>query len=98
IQVESIEPATAEKLFEFVQAGGRIFFIEKYPVKSPGWKNYPKRDMEVREWLEKIKSFKDRSTFIKKPGIDHVSWFKSIQQEHKLVPYIEIDRPNKFVS
>jgi hypothetical protein len=97
-QVDSVEPKTAKKLFEFVQTGGKIFFIETFPNKSPGWKNYEQRDKEVQQWIRKIQSFKDRCIFLNKPGKDHVAWFKTVQLKYKIAPYIKIDEPVKFVS
>lgn len=97
-QVESLEPLTAKKLFEFVASGGRIFFIESFPFKAPGWKDHEQRDKEVQDWMDKIKSYADRSIFLNKPGRDHTSWFKAIQEKYKIRPYVQIDFPGKFVS
>ena len=76
----------------------RIFFIETFPNKSPGWNNYEQRDREVHQWIKKIQTFKDRCILLNKPGKDHVGWFKAIQQKYKISPYIKIDEPVKFVS
>ena len=97
-QVESIEPATAKKLFDFVASGGKIFFIETFPVKAPGWKDHEVRDMEVQEWINKIRSYTDRCIFLNKPGKDHTAWFKDVQEKYNLVPYVKISSPNKFIS
>jgi hypothetical protein len=97
-QVETLEPLTAKKLFEFVASGGRVFFIDSFPNKAPGWKDHEQRDQEVQDWVEKIKSYADRSVFLNKPGKDHTGWFKGIQEKYKISPYVQIDFPNKFVS
>ncbi len=97
-QVESLEPATAKKLFDFIQSGGRVFFIEAFPSKSTGWKDHEQRDQEVQHWVTEMKSYSSRCIFLNKPGKDHTQWYKIIRQEHSIKPYIEIDSPDKFVS
>jgi hypothetical protein len=97
-QVESMEPATAKKLYEWVQSGGKVFFIEAYPSKAPGWKDHEQRDKEVQDWIEKMKTYEYRCFLLTKPGKNYTAWFKNIQEEHKLRPYIDIDSPDKFVT
>ena len=97
-QVDSLEPATAKKLSEFIESGGRIFFIESFPSKAPGWKDHEQRDREVQDWIGKIKTHSDRAIFLNKPGKDHTSWFKAIQENYNLQPYLRIDSPNKFIT
>ena len=97
-QVESMEPATAKKLFDFVVSGGRIFFIEAYPNKGNGWKNHEQRDKEVQEWINKMKSYPDRCIFLNKPGKDFTGWYKTVQEKYKISPYIHINSPDKFIT
>ena len=67
IEVESMEPATARKLYDFVASGGRIFCIEAYPHKSVGLKDHDKHDKEVQEWVEKMKQMDGRFILLHKP-------------------------------
>jgi hypothetical protein len=97
-QVETIEPQTTKKLFDFVSAGGRIFFIESFPVKAPGWKGHEQRDKEVKDWINKIKNYADRCIFLNKPGKDYTGWFKDIQEKYAISPYVHIDSPVKFIT
>jgi glycosyl hydrolase family 106( putative alpha-L-rhamnosidase) len=97
-QVDSLEPSTARKLSEFVESGGRIFFIESFPTKAPGWEDHEQRDREVRDWINKIKAHSDGAIFLNKPGKDHTSWFKATQEKYNLQPYLRIDSPNKFIT
>ena len=97
-QLASIEPLTAKKLFDFAAGGGRIFFIESFPVKAPGWKDHDARDKEVQDWINKIKAYPDRCIFLNKPGKDYTAWFKDVQQKYKVDPYVRIGSPNKFVT
>jgi hypothetical protein len=97
-QVESMEPATAKKLFDFVSGGGKIFCIETFPVKASGWKEHDAKDKEVQDWINKMKAYPERCIFLNKPGKDYTAWFKDVQQKYKIDPYIKIDSPNKFVT
>jgi len=97
-RVESIEPATAKKLFDLVAGGGRVFCIETFPIKATGWKDHDARDKEVQDWINKMKTFPDRFVVLDKPGKEYTAWFKDIQQKYKIEPYVKIDSPNKFVT
>ena len=98
VQVESLEPATALKLLSFVQAGGKVFCVDTYPVKSPGWNDHEKRDSQVQEAVEKMKAITDRFILLKKPEKDFVLWYKDIQEKYALTPYVQISKPDRFVT
>jgi hypothetical protein len=98
IQVESLEPATAKKLYDFVAAGGRIFCIEAVPVKSVGWNNHRQRDEEVKSWISKMKDFPDRFIRLKQPGENYTVWYRDVQQHYQITPYVKISEPNPFVT
>jgi hypothetical protein len=95
IEVESLSPDTAEDLYHFVAGGGRIFCIETIPLKA---ESLLKPDTEVREWVDKMKAFPDRFILLKKPARDFIGWYRQIQQDYSLKPYVMIDRPNPFVN
>jgi len=97
-QIDSLEPGIAKKLFQFAQSGGRIFFVERYPSKSPGFDHHEERDKQIQEWITKMKSLQGKCILVDPPGKDHVLWFKSIQEKYKVTPYLKIDKPVKFVS
>jgi hypothetical protein len=97
-QVESMEPATAKKLYELAGSGGRIFFIEAYPSKAPGWNDHERRDKEVQDWINKIKGYGDRCVFLDKPEKDYTGWYKNIREKYKIDPYVQIDSPDKFIT
>jgi hypothetical protein len=96
--VESIEPGTAKKLFDFVLSGGRIFYIEAYPNKAPGWRDHERRDIEVQDWINKMKSYPDRFIFLKKPDKNFTDWYKTIQEKYNITPYVSINSPNAFIT
>jgi hypothetical protein len=93
-----MEPATAKKLFDLVESGGRIFFIETSPSKAPGWKEHEQRDKEVQDWIARMKNYPDRCILLNKPGKDHTGWYKTIQEQYKITAYVTIYSPNPFVT
>ncbi|HWK04843.1 MAG TPA: glycosyl hydrolase [Puia sp.] len=98
IKVERLEPATAEKLFNFVAAGGRIFCIDSMPVMSVGLQEHAARDIEVQSWVTRMKAFPDRFILLKKPESNFGQWYRDVQQKYKITPYVNIDKPNPFVT
>lgn len=98
IEVESIEPATAKKLYDFILAGGMIFCIEKYPGKSVGWNNDAAHDEEVKQWVDKMKDYPEQFILLKKPEHGFINWYQEIQEKYQLPHYVRIDKPNPFVN
>jgi hypothetical protein len=74
-------PATAKKLFDLVESGGRVFCIESYPEKSCGWNNHQQRDEELQEWINKSKAYPDRFILLKKPKKNFVT-----ERSRKVIP------------
>ncbi|MES2773257.1 MAG: glycosyl hydrolase [Bacteroidota bacterium] len=97
-QVESMEPVTAKKLFDFVASGGRIFCIEAYPAKASGWHDHEQRDSEVQGWVNKMKSYTNRFIFLKKPDTNFNGWYRGVQENYGITPYVSIDSPNPFIT
>ncbi|TDO23889.1 glycosyl hydrolase [Pedobacter duraquae] len=98
IEVKSVLPQTAKKLYDFVKAGGRIFCIEKYPTHSLGWFNHEKKDAEVQDWLNKLKQYPKQFVLLPKPTSDFKGWYQSIQEKYGITPYVKIAQPNTFVT
>ncbi|MEO9005066.1 MAG: glycosyl hydrolase [Ginsengibacter sp.] len=98
INIESINPATAKKMYDFVFNGGRIFCIETYPEKSSGWNDYIEKDREVEEWVTKMKKIPERFIFLDRPENDFIDWYQSIQLKYNITPYLQIRTPKPFVS
>ena len=97
IEVESMEPATAHKLYDFVASGGRIFCIEAYPHKSVGLKDHDKHDKEVQEWVAKMKQMDGRFILLHKPEKDFVGWYQGVQKDYGLTPYMTIEKPDPYL-
>jgi hypothetical protein len=97
-QVETLDPTTARKLAEFVESGGRVFFIETYPSKACGWNDHESKDKEVRDNVDKMRRYTDRCIFLDKPAGDYASWYKTIQEQYHIQPYVQVDSPDKFIT
>lgn len=98
IEVHSLDTATAAKLHEFVDNGGRIFCIEAVPDRSTGWNNYQKRDLEVLGWIRKMQTYPDRFILLNKPASDFLGWYKGIQEKYSIQPYVKIRIPKTFIT
>jgi hypothetical protein len=98
IENERMYPATLAKLYDFVASGGRVFCVEKYPVKSLGWKDYERNDREVASWVEKLKAFPERFVLLKKPeDNDFMAWYPAIRQKYGLTPFVTVEKPDPYV-
>jgi hypothetical protein len=98
IKVERLDPGTAEKLFNFVVTGGRIFCIDSIPVKAVGLQDHATRDLEVQNWVSKMNAIPDRFILLKKPESNFLQWYRDVQKKYKITPYVNIDAPNPFVT
>jgi len=98
IEVKSILPQTAKKLYDFVKAGGRIFCIEAYPEQSLGWFNHQQKDSEVKEWVAKMKKYANQFILLPKPASNFKDWYKTVQEKYSVAPYVKILKPNTFVT
>jgi len=99
IEVESMEPSIADKLYEFTRMGGRILCIGNHPSKSSGFNNCKQRDEEIKKVMVKvILSARPIFDLINKPEKDFSNWFKNIQGKHEILPYVQVKNPNPFVS
>jgi hypothetical protein len=98
IQVERMEPATAEKLYEFVASGGRIFCLDGFPQKSTGLSDHQRRDGEVLAWSNKMKALGDRFILLKMPEKGFLQWYREIQEKYAITPYVHIDHPHSFIT
>jgi hypothetical protein len=99
LEVETMEPATASALANFVSKGGKVIFVGKEPYKSSGLKSYQRNDKKVAQAIADMKrSYPARVFTVNVPGDDVVAWFKDVQQQCGVKPYMRIDRPNAYVS
>ncbi len=97
VSVESISPGSAGKLLQFVRAGGRVFCIDKVPSKSTGWNNHERNDGEVKLLVEKMKSYSNRFIYLEKPENNYISWYRTVQNQYRIKPWLNIEQPDPFL-
>lgn len=98
LSMEIMNASTAEKLLEFLKCGGQIFCIDRLPFKSAGFLNREANDKKLKAVMDEIISFKDKFIFLLKPDKDYISWFKSLQQQYPVKPYLTIHGVNPFIQ
>lgn len=98
VGVESMNPETLAKLYEFAQQGGHIFCVETVPNKSLGWKDHEKRDAEVKGWIEKLQAMPEQFIHLEKPADnDFITWYAGVQKQYGITPTVQIESPDPFV-
>ena len=101
MEVESLDPQTAEKLYEFVSKGGKIVCIGMYPYKSVGLKDASQKSTAVKSVIDKIVSkYPNRFVRIDAPSssVSLTKWYQDVQKDLALTPYVQIDNPDKFLT
>ena len=98
IELKSLLPKTAQKLYEFVKAGGRIFCIETYPTKALGWLNHRENDAEVSALITQLKAYPEQFILLSKPASDFKTWYRDIQSRYAIKPYVKIAQPNVMLT
>ena len=97
VHIETLDTSAARKMLEFVRSGGRIFCIETIPFKSPGWKDHEIRDKEINDIIGELKKYTGGFIHLKKPEKDFINWYRNIQSQYNIIPYIRIDKPDPWV-
>ncbi len=98
VGVESMNPETLAKLYEFAQQGGHIFCVETVPYKSLGWKDHEQRDAEVKAWIEKLQAMPEQFIHLEKPtDNDFITWYAGVQKQYGITPTVQIESPDPFV-
>ena len=97
VRVESLDTNTAGKLYDFINSGGRIFCIESVPGKSLGWINHEEKDKEVADYVSKMKAVPGRFIFLQKPEKDFIVWYKRVQEQYNIEPYVRIEKPDPYI-
>ncbi len=98
VDILRMQPATLQKLHAFAASGGKIFCVENYPEKSLGWNNHEKNNQEVQHWVDRLKAMPKQFVVLPRPEGNTLQWYKNLQQKYQLVPYVQIDNPDRFVN
>jgi len=92
-------PETAKAIQQFADAGGKLIFVGKAPHLSSGLTGYQQKSKEIEDISNAIlKRHTTTAAVVPAPGKDMISWFRAIQQQFALTPYIVISDPVIHVS
>ena len=98
LDVESVDPQTAIAIERFVKKGGKVICIGKRPYQSVGFADYRNKSVAVKTVFDHLfKDYPNRIVCISSPTVPQTEWFAKIQKELELKPYVEIDKPVKWM-
>ncbi|MDE1177460.1 MAG: glycosyl hydrolase [Edaphobacter sp.] len=98
-RVESLHPATAEKLQTFVEGGGVLVFLDTVPHLSDGLMHQEADSRTVEDLFTAMRSkFPERTPQLSVREEDMVGWFREVQQSFSLKPDVSISEPKDYVS
>ncbi|RYY22713.1 MAG: hypothetical protein EOP41_06965 [Sphingobacteriaceae bacterium] len=98
VDVQRMQPSTLQKLHAFASSGGRIFCIENEPGKALGISNQQKNNQAVQTWLTQLKALPKNFILLPRPESNILQWYRHIQQQYGIIPYVKIDNPLNFVT
>ncbi len=99
IEVETMQPETAKAIKKFADAGGKVIFIGKAPHISSGLEGYDKKSKEIEEISANILKRHPQTTgVVAAPAKDLLGWYRDLQKQFSLTPYVVINEPVHHVS
>ncbi len=92
-EVESIAPDTASALRKFAAAGGKLLFIGKAPVKSPGMADHVAKDSQVHTAIGALrKAYPNNAILCPEPAGNMIDWYAGLQSTLKLPAFVTFDK------
>ena len=98
VHVQSLEPVTANKLLQFVRSGGKVICVQNTPDRSVGLLNAAEQTKLVRNIISELQTVKDRFIFVEHPEENYGDWYKALQQQYNITPYVTIVDGNPFIE
>lgn len=99
IEVETLMPETAEAIKRFADAGGKVIFIAKTPHLSSGMVDYKAKSAAIAAISKGILANHPKTAgIVPAPTTDLITWYKKIQQQFQLTPYVAISHTVNHVS
>jgi hypothetical protein len=99
IEVETMLPETAAAIQEFAESGGKVVFIGKEPHRSPQLSKMDSGNNAVATAIAKSKNNNpDNVGLVPAPKGEFINWYRNIQKEFDIKPYLTIHNPDPFVS
>jgi hypothetical protein len=93
-----MDASTAKKILEFVKCGGRVFCVDGLPSKSGGFADRDAKDQALKVVLEELISYKENFILLGKPETDCIEWFRKVQEQYNIKPYLTIDGVNPLIQ
>jgi hypothetical protein len=97
--VESMHPATAQRLKTFVESGGTLLCIGKAPYHACGLMDNAPESRTVHEVIQSLRSsYPLRIPILTMNEEDMVNWYREVQKKYALKPDVLISKPTDYVS
>lgn len=94
--VQTIDPATAQAIFNFAENGGQILFINKKPSRSPGLVDAQENDLVVQETINTLLDEYKETVHLKKYRSGNLTtWIKKQVDEFNVAPAVRISNPDE---
>jgi hypothetical protein len=98
IAIKSLDPETAQRIYEFISDGGRVLCIGEVPHKSLGWQEHEKNDPIVAEWVQKMHYHPERFIYLPVPEEENfVDWYSTARKKYDIHSYLNIKDPNLYL-
>lgn len=93
VDMESIEPATAESLQSLTEQGGMVIFVNQVPSRAPGLADAETQDARVKNAIEK--TLKEGTVCVPAPEDEahYREWLLSVLATVDFVPEIHVVEP-----
>jgi hypothetical protein len=99
LEVESISVQAARKLEEFVAGGGKLVLVGKTPSKSmESPKNEHDQESAAALFNGLLKRAADRVALVPAPESNLSEWYRSVQDQFEISPYLKFEKPTTAVS
>jgi hypothetical protein len=98
VEVETMEVGTAKAISAYAAAGGKVVFVGKQPHQAPGLKGKT-MDQLVAETINTAKQkYPANAIAYPAPTGEILTWFKNLQNEFNIKPFIKMDKLSSSVS
>ena len=95
--IQSLEPGTAQAIFDFAEQGGKILFINKIPSRAPGFKNANENTNLVQETINAV--VEKHSQTVRVQEFDELRqltpWIGEQLKAFNVAPAVRISNPNE---
>lgn len=98
-EIETLDLQTAKSLSSFADAGGKIIFIGKKPVKSATYNNPTENDKQVNEIITKLFERNKKNVIIyPSPKESLIEWYGKLQNDLKIEPFVRFNKTHRYLN